>query len=97
MKQRPIKFRILELYSDGVAHWNSEVVQQIQKEYDMSGDYYRDYINFDMIELVSGGMLTGTDEKIDKEGNYKKGTLLQKYMITDFGKIRASECCIRFL
>jgi hypothetical protein len=97
MALRPIKFRILEICSDGQEHWNSEIVQQIQKEYNMMNDYGRDSINFDIIELVSGGMLSGVDEKIDEDGSYKKGALLHKYVITDFGKLRASDCCIRNL
>ena len=97
MALRPIKFRILELYSDGQEHWNYEIVKKVQEEYNMRSDYHRDSINFDIIELVSGGMLAGVDEKVDEEGIYKKGFLLQKYAITDFGKLRASDCCIRNL
>ena len=97
MALRPIKFRILELYSDGQEYWNYEIVKKVQEEYNMRSDYHRDSINFDIIELVSGGMLSSVDEKVDDEGIYKKGFLLQKYVITDFGKLRASDCCIRNL
>ena len=97
MALRPIKFKILELFSDEKEYWNYEIVKQIQKEYNMPSDYHRDSINFDIIELVSGGMLSGVDEMIDEEGIYKKGFLMQKYAITDFGKLRASDCCIRNL
>ena len=97
MALRPIKFRILELYSDGQEYWNYEIVTMIQKEYNMNSAFHRDSINFDLIELVSGGMLTSVDEKVDEGGVYKKGFLLQKYAITDFGKLRASDCCLRNL
>lgn len=97
MALRPIKFRILDLYSDGQEHWNYEIVKKIQDEYNMHSDYHRDSINFDIIELVSGGMLSSVGEKVDEEGIYKKGFLLQKYVITDFGRLRASDCCIRNL
>ncbi len=89
----PIKFRILELYSDGQSHWNSDVVLQLQKEYHMSGDYGRDSINWNIIELAAGGMLKEIDVKMDEEGTYKANALLHKYTITDFGKVRASESC----
>ena len=97
MALRPIKFRILELYSGGQEYWNYEIVTKIQKEYNMNSTFHRDSINFDILELVSGGMLTSVDEKVDEGGIYKKGFLLQKYAITDFGKTRASDCCIRNL
>ncbi|MGD9779998.1 hypothetical protein [Methanomethylovorans sp.] len=93
----PIKFRMLELFSDEQPHWNYEIVQKIQKEYNLTGDFYRDSINFDLIELASGGMLKGIESKVDDEGIYKKGFLLHKYAITDFGKIRASNVCLVYV
>jgi hypothetical protein len=89
---RPIKFRILEICSDGKDHWNSEIVRSIQFEYGMKSGYARDSINFDIIELAAGGMLREVDVKQD-DGTYKQGALLHKYMITDFGKLRAKESC----
>jgi hypothetical protein len=94
---RPIKFRILELFLDGKEHWNYEIVSKIQKEYGMSSAYGRDSINFDVIELASGGMLKDLDQKVDEEGIYKKGFLLHKYVITDFGRTRGSDACLRNL
>jgi hypothetical protein len=68
--QRPIKFRILELCNSG--KWNYEIVQQIQKEYGLKGNFQRDSINFDIIELASGGMLRDVEVKVDEEGIYKR-------------------------
>jgi hypothetical protein len=93
---RPIKFRILELFLDGEEHWNYEIVSKIQKEYNMKGNYSRDSINFDIIELASGGMLKDVEQKVDDEGIYKKGFLLHKYVITDFGRVRGSDACVRY-
>ncbi len=92
-KLRPIKFRILEIYSDGQPHWNGDVVKQLQAEYGIKSNYGRDSLNFDIIELAAGGMLKETDVRKDVEGKYKTGALLHKYTITDFGKVRASESC----
>ncbi|WP_321417933.1 hypothetical protein [uncultured Methanomethylovorans sp.] len=97
MANRPIKFRILELFSDEQPHWNYEVVLKIQKEYNQMGDFQRDSINFDVIELASGGMLKDIEIKVDEEGIYKKGFLLHKYVITDFGKVRASNVCFVYV
>lgn len=77
--------------------WNYEIVQQIQKEYNMKGNFSRDSINFDIIELASGGMLKDIESKVDEDGIYKKGFLLHKYVITDFGKIRAADACLVYI
>ncbi len=91
----PIKFRILQLFSNGGPYWNSEVVTQLQSEYDMQGDYGRDSINFDIIEVAAGGMLKEIEVMIDAEGTYKRGALLHKYEITEFGIDRLKDCLIK--
>jgi len=96
-KNRPIKFRILELFLDGKEHWNYEVVSKIQEEYGMRSNFQRDSINFDIIELASGGMLKDVEQKVDDNGIYKKGFLLHKYTITDFGRVRGSDACLRYV
>lgn len=96
-KNRPIKFKILELFLDGEGHWNYEIVSKIQEEYNMKSAYCRDSINFDIIELASGGMLKDVEQKVDEKGIYKKNFLLHKYVITDFGKVRGSDACIRYV
>lgn len=93
--KRPIKFRVLELFLDGKEYWNYEIVSKIQEEYGMRSDFQRDSINFDILELASGGMLKDVEQKVDEEGIYKKGFLLHKYMITDFGRVRGSDACLR--
>ena len=94
---RPIKFRILELSNKEGGVWNYEIVKQIQKEYGLKGDFQRDSINFDIIELASGGMLKDIEVKVDEEGIYKKDFLLHKYELTDFGKVRASDACLVYV
>lgn len=93
--KRPIKFKILELFLDGKEYWNYEIVSKIQEEYGMRSDFQRDSINFDILELASGGMLKDVEQKVDEGGIYKKGFLLHRYTITDFGKVRASDACLR--
>jgi len=95
--KRPIKFKILELFLDGKEYWNYEIVQKIQEEYGMRSDFQRDSINFDIIELASGGMLRDVEQKVDDNGIYKKGFLLHKYKITDFGIQRGSDACLRYV
>jgi len=91
---KPIKFRILELFLDGDGHWNYEIVSQVLEEYALEGNYWRDSINFDIIELSSGALLKVDDYRLDEEGIYKKNFLVYKYSITDFGRARSSESCL---
>ncbi|NPE29944.1 hypothetical protein HNV12_18710 [Methanococcoides sp. SA1] len=95
--ERPIKFRLLELFSDEKEHWNNEIVVKMQKEYNMNSNFGRDSINFDILELASGGMLKTVQSKVDEDGVYKKGFLLHQYVITDFGKTRASDACLEYV
>ncbi|MDR2944386.1 MAG: hypothetical protein LBU81_04805 [Methanosarcinales archaeon] len=90
MTQLPIKYKILAILSDGNAHWNNDIVYQLQNEYsDLKGDYGRDSANFDMIELASNGLIKTVEFKIDDGGSYKQGSLLHKYTLTDIGWNRA--------
>jgi len=91
MTNRPIKFRILEVYMDGREHWNDEVVGKLQKEYGMTTGYGRDSINFDIIELAAGGMLKEVDVRAASPTLYGKNALLHSYLLTDFGRSRATE------
>lgn len=87
--QLPIKFRVLEILSDGKSQWNSDIIRQLQSEYsDLKGDYGRDSANFDMIELASNGLIMSVELKVDEEGVYKKDYLMHKYVLTEFGKER---------
>ena len=72
MGNRPLKFRILELFLDGNEYWNYEIVSKIQQEYGMNSNYGRDSINFDIIELASGGMLKDLEQRLMKVGATKK-------------------------
>lgn len=90
MTLRPIKFRILQLYSDEQKHWGPEVIEQIQGEYGMQSLFGKASINFDIIELAAGGMLVSVEQKLNED----TGSVIHKYAITDYGKVRASDCCL---
>jgi len=85
---KPVKIRILEIMADGKERWSNEIVSDICKEYEisMSNDVSRDYINFDLVELSTGGFLNDIGQKVDTDGLHKKGFLLHKYVITKAGK-----------
>lgn len=86
MEGRPYKFRMLEILDEQGEVWNSDIVRQLQKEYNMPKDYDRDCLNFDLIEVAASGMICESDAKIDEEGDFKKDSLLIKYRITHIGK-----------
>ena|GEM_PF-439745 len=93
MGERPLKIRILGIFNDGKPHWNYEIVEIISKEYKMSGSYESSLINFDLVELASGGMISDVEQKMDTEGIYKKNFLLHKYVITNLGKEKTAGAC----
>ncbi len=86
MEGQPIKFRILELFKEKGAMWTDEIVPIIQDEYNMKSDYGRDMVNFDVIELVSAGLLREGESKVDEDGHYKKDHLITKYEISGLGE-----------
>jgi len=85
MEGRPYKFRILEILDTEGAMWNSDIVRKLQEEYKMPSDYYRDCLNFDLIEVAASGMICEEDAAVDEEGSFRKGNLLLKYHITPIG------------
>lgn len=91
MEGRPFKFRILEILNDQGPMWNSEIIKQLQDEYNMPTDYNRDCLNFDLIEVAASGMICESEAKIDEEGTYRKDALLTKYRITSIGVDQLNE------
>ncbi len=91
MEGRPFKFRILEILNDQGPMWNSDLVKQLQNEYNMPTDYNRDCLNFDLIEVAASGMICELDARIDEEGTYRQGRLLTQYRITPVGVAQLEE------
>ena len=73
-KNRPIKFRILELFLDGEEHWNYEIVSKIQEEYNMQGNYGRDSINLILSNLLQAECSGTWNRELMKKGSIKKGS-----------------------
>ena len=86
MEGRPIKFRILEVLCDSGEMWSQDIVSQLQDEYNMSGTYCANCLNFDLIEMEASGMIREIDARIDDDGVFRRGALLHKYRITTLGK-----------
>ncbi len=94
MSNLPRKIRLMEIMQDGGEYWNYDVIKQAMKDYGMQGDFARDTLNMDLIELAAIGFIKEVDLKVDDEGVHKKGFLLHKYVITDDGKARLANACM---
>ncbi len=86
MENTPLKFRLLEYIEANPDQWNDQIVSRIQSEYNMNSDHGRNMINYDLIELVSAGLIREEETKIDEDGHYKKDALLTQYAITNLGR-----------
>lgn len=85
MKGRPMKFRILEIFSDGTEMWSYEAVKILMEEYGYKSDFKRDSVNFDLIEVMASGFIESEESQIDDSGKFRQGALLYKYKITELG------------
>lgn len=85
MKGRPMKFRILEIFSDGTEMWSYEAVKILMEEYGCKSNFRRDSINFDLIEVMASGFIEPAASEIDESGKLRQGALLYKYKITELG------------
>lgn len=86
MENCPVKFRILEVLEGGEMR-TEEIVFKLCKEYKgYDNDYGKAMIKYDVIELVSAGLVHEGESIIDEEGIFQKGKLLTRYTITDLGK-----------
>jgi hypothetical protein len=96
MKGAPLKFRIMELVDDEGPLWTQEIVDKISAEYNMTSEYERAMINYDVVEMVSAGFLKEGDCKVDESGVYRQGKLLTQYSITKLGKATVEELKSKF-
>jgi hypothetical protein len=92
MRGRPYKFRMLELLYRGEDMWNYQIVEKMMDEYCLDSDYYRDSLNFDLVEVAASGFIISVDSDVDPDGTlFRKDALLSKYRITCLGK-KQYEC-----
>ncbi len=86
MENTPLKFRLLEYIEANPDLWNDEIVPEMQSEYTMNTDHGRNMINYDLIELVSAGLIREEGNRIDEDGHFRQGALLTQYNITNLGR-----------
>jgi len=93
MEGRPYKFRILEILEAEGPMWNCDLVKKLQDEYHMPSNYYRDCLNFDLIEVAASGMICEDEVELDEEGSFNH--LLLKYHITPTGMAFLNELRVK--
>jgi hypothetical protein len=86
----------MELVDDEGPLWTQEIVDKISAEYNMTSEYERAMINYDVVEMVSAGFLKEGDCKVDESGVYRQGKLLTQYSITKLGKATVEELKSKF-
>lgn len=87
MENTPLKFRLLEYIDANPDVWNDELVPEIQSEYTMNTRHGRNMINYDLIEMVSAGLIREGQNKIDEDGHFRQGALLTSYSLTNLGRL----------
>ena len=92
MEDCPLKFRILELLESQGKMRTENIVFTISKErarYDT--DYGKAMIKYDIIELVSAGLVNEGESVVDDKGIFQQGKLLTMYEISDLGRTYIDE------
>lgn len=87
MEHCPMKFYLLEIMNGSEnGMWTDEIVAKASEVFDMKTEYQKDMINYDVIELVSAGLLNEGESKFDEDGRFKKDHILTHYTITPLGR-----------
>lgn len=85
MEDCPVKFRILELLEESRMRTDKivDTICRERKGYD--NDYGKAMIKYDVIELVSAGLVNENESVVDEAGEFQQGKLLTDYSITPLG------------
>ncbi|MBO5519161.1 MAG: hypothetical protein J5945_03315 [Candidatus Methanomethylophilus sp.] len=83
----PTKSALLKSFKEGPM-WDYEAVEKIQTEYGIANDYWKFTLRFYLMELSGGGMLEVIEEDLDNGSHFKPDSVVFKYRLTDFGKMR---------
>ena len=90
MKKLHMKGRILQLVNDQseVGLWDWEVSNILEREYAISGAYWRGTTRVTMTDLYSSGIIESVEEALDEQGYFGLGKVLFKFPLNDFGRQR---------
>lgn len=84
-----LKGRILQLFDERGAMWESDVAAEVMPEFGYSGDYWVGTVRLTLTDLFSSGLLEEIDTAVDGE------KLVFRFGLTDFGRTRMAEAGLR--
>ncbi|MGV8842065.1 MAG: hypothetical protein ACOH2I_02190 [Pseudomonas sp.] len=90
MRKLHMKGRILQLIHDQreTGLWDWEVSNIIEREYSISGAYWRGTTRVTMTDLYSSGIIESVEETLDEQAYFGLGKVLFKFRLNDFGRQR---------
>lgn len=90
MKKLHMKGRILQLINDqgDAGLWDWEVSNVIEREYSISGSYWRGTTRVTMTDLYSSGIIESAEEALDEKGYFGLNKVSFKFRLSDFGRQR---------
>jgi hypothetical protein len=85
-----MKGRILQLIHGRceAGLWDWEVSNILEREYAISGAYWRGTTRVTMTDLYSSGIIESVEETLDEKGYFGLGKVLFKFRLNDFGRQR---------
>jgi hypothetical protein len=90
MRKLHMKGRILQLINDQseVGLWDWQVSNILEREYAISGAYWRGNTRVTLTDLYSSGIIESVEETLDDQGYFGLGKVLFKFRLNDFGRQR---------
>lgn len=83
-----IKGRILQYLVETPVLWDYQIAEQVLREYELEGDYYKGSVRVSLADLSSCGLIESIEEAIDDGTRFGCEKVLFKYKLTDFGRSR---------
>lgn len=80
-------FVLQTLQADGPL-WDYEVVEAVQRHYDVSGEYWTGTVRLTLTDLYSGGLINEVDVTVDPDRTGGAEKVLFRYQVTEFGRER---------
>lgn len=80
-------FVLQKLLADGPL-WDYEMVDAVQREYQVSGEYWTGTVRLTLVDLYSGGLLDELDIAVEPAENGGKEKVRFRYQVNDFGRER---------
>ncbi len=90
MSKLHMKGRILQLINDrcDAGIWDWEISEAIQREYGVSGHYWKGTIRVTLTDLYSSGIIESIEEKLDDEAYFGLDKVLFRFRMNEFGRQR---------